>query len=55
MRKVVEQLRTQTLTVHEFANQMLVEATAIHDEDRSMCHAIGRFGARRSLPTMAPI
>ena len=33
----------------EFARQrreqLLAEAQAIHDEDRQMCHAIGRFGA----------
>jgi methylthioribose-1-phosphate isomerase len=29
----------------ELASALLAEARAIHDEDRAMCHAIGRYGA----------
>ncbi len=32
-------------TSGELADRMLSEAIAIHDEDRKMCHAIGRHGA----------
>ncbi|HEV7223574.1 MAG TPA: S-methyl-5-thioribose-1-phosphate isomerase [Pirellulales bacterium] len=30
---------------NEIAERLLAEAKAIHDEDRTMCHAIGRHGA----------
>ncbi len=33
-------------SVSEFQSRMLQEARAIHEEDRKMCHAIGRHGAR---------
>ncbi len=32
-------------SVQELAQRLLNEAIDIHDEDRAMCHAIGRFGA----------
>ncbi len=32
-------------SVRELAQRLLNEAIDIHDEDRAMCHAIGRFGA----------
>ena len=31
---------------HEYRAAMLDEAQAIHEEDRAMCHAIGRHGAQ---------
>jgi methylthioribose-1-phosphate isomerase len=33
-------------TAGELAEVLLREAKAIHEEDRAMCHAIGRFGAQ---------
>lgn len=30
---------------HDVLDLLLAEARAIHDEDRAMCHAIGRYGA----------
>ncbi len=36
---------TSSLTVAELGTRLLEEARQIHDEDREMCHAIGRFGA----------
>lgn len=35
-----------TGTGHSLAERLLEEARAIHDEDRAMCHSIGRFGAQ---------
>lgn len=32
-------------TIAELKSILLTDAKAIHDEDREMCHAIGRFGA----------
>lgn len=32
-------------SVAELKSKLLADAQAIHDEDRKMCHAIGRFGA----------
>jgi methylthioribose-1-phosphate isomerase len=32
-------------TVDQLRHRLLAEARAIHDEDRAMCHAIGRHGA----------
>lgn len=34
-----------SLTANEFRDQLLSEAIKIHDEDRAICHAIGRVGA----------
>ena len=34
-----------SLTVAELGIRLLEEARQIHDEDRKMCHSIGRFGA----------
>ncbi|MGH7139212.1 MAG: S-methyl-5-thioribose-1-phosphate isomerase [Pirellulales bacterium] len=36
---------SQPITRQAFAETLLREARAIHEEDRAMCHAIGRFGA----------
>ena len=43
----VKQLMDVTQTFHpmEVANRLLMEARAIHEEDREICRAIGRFGA----------
>ncbi len=35
----------QNSGVFELCHRLLTEATAIHEEDRQMCHAIGRHGA----------
>lgn len=43
MRRVVESNSTRTAS--EFAERLLAEARAIHEEDRTMCAAIGRHGA----------
>ena len=32
-------------SVREIREQLLAEAKQIHEEDRQMCHAIGKFGA----------
>lgn len=45
MRKILEQTIVPESTVLDLANILLREAVLIHDEDRAMCHAIGRFGA----------
>lgn len=44
MRKVVART-IQVASAAELGNALLREARLIHDEDRQMCHAIGRFGA----------
>jgi methylthioribose-1-phosphate isomerase len=44
MRKHADALR-DTMSIREVRIALLEEARAIHDEDRRMCHAIGRFGA----------
>ena len=36
----------QTADPHEFRTALLSEAQTIHEEDRAMCHAIGRYGAQ---------
>jgi methylthioribose-1-phosphate isomerase len=36
---------SRATTADELIQDLLREAEAIHDEDRAMCHAIGRFGA----------
>ncbi len=36
----------QSLPAHQLRQRVLTEARAIHEEDRQMCHAIGRHGAR---------
>jgi methylthioribose-1-phosphate isomerase len=42
MRRVIDNHRQGTV---ELAEKLLAEARAIHDEDRTMCRAIGRHGA----------
>ncbi len=44
MRGKAHSLR-ETAAVHEICARLLDEARAIHEEDRAMCHAIGRCGA----------
>ncbi len=44
MRRRAESLRGE-LAAAEILNELLSEARAIHEEDRRMCHAIGRHGA----------
>ena len=44
MRRKAESLRG-TCSVTNLRTALLAEARAIHDEDRAMCHAIGRVGA----------
>ena len=49
MKEVAGQVRglmdvTGTFSAREVANRMLMEAQAIHEEDRRICHAIGKFG-----------
>lgn len=43
----VKRLMDATQTFHplEVANRLLMEARTIHDEDREICRAIGRYGA----------
>ena len=36
---------TQTFHPREVANRLLMEARAIHEEDRTICRAIGKYGA----------
>ncbi len=38
-------LRSENRPNSELLTELLSEAKAIHEEDRQMCHAIGRFGA----------
>jgi len=42
MRRVMHDM---SLSNHELRSAMWLEARAIHEEDRAMCHAIGRHGA----------
>lgn len=45
MKLVIDRCQTQTgLSPKEIKEKLLAEAIAIHDEDRAMCHAIGRVG-----------
>ncbi len=44
MRDKTRELVAQQNSVAEVRRALLQEAIAIHDEDRAMCHAIGRFG-----------
>ncbi|MFO0818726.1 MAG: S-methyl-5-thioribose-1-phosphate isomerase [Pirellulales bacterium] len=44
MRERADQLRGSG-SPHSIAKELLNEARRIHDEDRAMCHAIGRFGS----------
>ena len=37
--------QTDTPKLHSLRDALLAEARAIHEEDRAMCHAIGRHGA----------
>lgn len=41
----MRQIVGATATVTDLPNRLLTEARAIHEEDREMCHAIGRLGA----------
>ncbi len=45
MKKKARQLRQQGSGIEAIRAGLLAEARAIHDEDRVMCHAIGRHGA----------
>lgn len=42
--KAASLLETE-ITIEQVAEALLQEAKDIHDEDRAMCHAIGRYGA----------
>ena len=44
MRTLAESLRGKA-SPHEIHRALLAEAKEIHEEDRRMCHAIGRYGA----------
>jgi methylthioribose-1-phosphate isomerase len=44
MKRAAQKLRG-TNTPHQIAQALLIEAHSIHEEDRQMCRAIGRFGA----------
>lgn len=44
MKRAAHRLRG-TNTPHQIAQALLIEAHSIHEEDRQMCRAIGRFGA----------
>jgi methylthioribose-1-phosphate isomerase len=45
MRLVIAAAAAATPTVASLGRWMLAEARKIHEEDRQMCHAIGRYGA----------
>jgi methylthioribose-1-phosphate isomerase len=45
MEKTAQRNR-HVVDARSFASQLLREARVIHDEDRQMCHAIGRYGAQ---------
>jgi methylthioribose-1-phosphate isomerase len=45
MRAAGERLLAAGSSTHETLAALLAEARAIHEEDRAMCHAIGRHGA----------
>jgi len=44
-KRCAEALRKKNATPQEFQEALLEEAQAIHEEDRQMCRAIGRWGA----------
>ncbi len=45
MQAVISRHSSTNRSADELRNELLVEARAIHEEDRAMCHAIGRHGA----------
>lgn len=45
MRAKAKALNASAYAPREALAELLAEAKAIHEEDRAMCHAIGRFGA----------
>jgi methylthioribose-1-phosphate isomerase len=45
LRRTAEALRGKS-SPHDIHRALLAEAQAIHEEDRAMCHAIGRHGAQ---------
>ena len=45
MRQRAERMRAESLSQATILAGLLDEARTIHDEDRAMCHAIGRYGA----------
>ena len=45
MRAVVERLEQKSASPAESRTELISEASAIHREDREMCHAIGKHGA----------
>jgi len=45
MNRAARRLQQEKPTTSEVLKGLLEEAQAIHNEDRQMCHAIGRFGA----------
>ena len=45
MNQTARRLRQEETSSSAIVAKLLAEAQAIHDEDRQMCHAIGRFGA----------
>lgn len=51
MQTTAEKLRGQQ-SVADLRARLLEEAKAIHDEDRQLCHAIGKFGASLLEPNM---
>lgn len=44
MRRVADDARIESLSPADTMARLLAEARAIHEEDRAMCRAIGRFG-----------
>lgn len=54
MRAKAKELHYAGRTPREALEVLLAEARAIHEEDRAMCHAIGRFGAEL-LPSGAGV
>lgn len=46
MKRAAAATTATTATARDLAQHLLQEARAIHEEDRAMCHSIGRFGAR---------
>ncbi len=45
MQAVIDRHRSTTLAASQLRDNLLVEARAIHAQDRAMCHAIGRHGS----------
>ncbi len=43
-KRLLAEVTTQP-SVEQLGRRLLEEAKAIHEEDRTMCHAMGRFGA----------